>query len=49
MLDQALDALGILLALSEHCLGAADRKVVHERRSRSIGLDEWRYPVQCLC
>ena len=49
VLDQALNALGVLLALSQHCLGAADRKVVHERRSRPIGLDEWRHPVQRLC
>jgi hypothetical protein len=47
--DQALDALSVQLALSDHCLGAADCEVVHERRSRPIRLDEGRYSVQRLC
>ncbi len=49
MLDQALDALGVMLALGEHRLGTADRKVVYERCGRSIGLDQGRYAVQRLC
>ncbi len=48
-LDQALNALGVLLALGEHCLGAADGKVVYERSSRSPRLDEGRHSLQRLC
>ncbi len=47
--DQALDALSVQLALSDHCLGAPDREVVHERCSRSVRLDEGRHSVQRLC
>lgn len=49
VLDQTLDVLGGLLALSEHCLGAADRKVVNESRSRPIRLDKRSHSVQSLC
>jgi hypothetical protein len=48
-LDQALNALGVLLALGEHRLGAADGKVVYERSSRSLRLNERRHSVQRLC
>ena len=49
MLDQALDAFSVVLVLSEHRLGTADREVVHERRGGLIGLDERRYAVQRFC
>ncbi len=48
MLDQTLDVLGVPLALSEHRLGAADRKVVNESRSRPIRLDKGRHSGQRL-
>ncbi len=48
-LDQALNALRVLLALGEHCLGAADGKVVYQRSSRLLRLDEGHHSVQRLC
>jgi len=49
VLDQALDSLSVMLALCEHCLGTADRKVVHERRGWLLGLNKGRHAVERLC
>ncbi len=49
MLDQALNALSVMLALGEHRLGTADCEVVYEGRGWPIRLHQGRDAVQRFC